>query len=82
MLLILVHNGILLQVLYIFCESVTTDIVIYHFEIILAQMLFACVQQPAPDFKGTAVINDDFKEIKLADYKGKYLVLLFYPLDL
>lgn len=40
------------------------------------------VQKPAPDFKGTAVINEQFKEIKLSDYKGKYLVLVFYPLDL
>jgi alkyl hydroperoxide reductase subunit AhpC len=40
------------------------------------------VQQPAPDFRGTAVVNQEFKEISLADYKGKYLVLFFYPLDL
>ncbi|XP_017781524.1 PREDICTED: peroxiredoxin-2-like [Nicrophorus vespilloides] len=39
------------------------------------------VQCPAPDFKGMAVIGDEFKEIKLSDYKGKYLVLVFYPLD-
>lgn len=39
------------------------------------------VAKPAPDFKGTAVINGAFKEIKLADYKGKYVVLFFYPLD-
>lgn len=41
----------------------------------------AQVQKPAPSFSGTAVVNNDFKEIKLADYKGKYLVLFFYPLD-
>lgn len=39
------------------------------------------VQQPAPEFKGQAVVEGDFKEIKLADFKGKYLVLFFYPLD-
>lgn len=39
------------------------------------------VQQPAPDFRGMAVVNQEFKEIRLADYKGKYLVLFFYPLD-
>ncbi|XP_063918763.1 peroxiredoxin-2-like [Zophobas morio] len=39
------------------------------------------VQQPAPNFKGTAVLNDSFKEIQLSDYKGKYVVLVFYPLD-
>jgi len=39
------------------------------------------VQAPAPDFGGIAVINNDFKEIKLNDYKGKFVVLFFYPLD-
>jgi len=40
------------------------------------------VQKPAPDFKATAVMADGrFKEISLADYKGKYVVLFFYPLD-
>lgn len=40
------------------------------------------VQSPAPDFKATAVMPDkQFKEISLADYKGKWLVLFFYPLD-
>ncbi|KAF7267863.1 hypothetical protein GWI33_018945 [Rhynchophorus ferrugineus] len=39
------------------------------------------VQQPAPDFCGTAVVNGDFKTIQLSDYKGKYVVLVFYPLD-
>ena len=38
--------------------------------------------KPAPNFAGTAVVNADFKQIKLSDYKGKYLVLFFYPLDL
>ena len=42
----------------------------------------ARVQHPAPDFKGKAVVNGDFKEIQLSDFKGKYLVLFFYPLDL
>ncbi|XP_043568656.1 thioredoxin-dependent peroxide reductase, mitochondrial isoform X1 [Chiloscyllium plagiosum] len=39
------------------------------------------VTQPAPFFKGTAVANGEFKEINLDDYKGKYLVIFFYPLD-
>ncbi|RXM36152.1 Thioredoxin-dependent peroxide reductase, mitochondrial [Acipenser ruthenus] len=39
------------------------------------------VTQHAPYFKGTAVTNGEFKEISLEDYKGKYLVLFFYPLD-
>ncbi|XP_054715639.1 peroxiredoxin 1-like [Uloborus diversus] len=37
--------------------------------------------KPAPDFEGTAVVNGQFKTVKLADYKGKYVVLFFYPLD-
>ncbi|KAG7229966.1 hypothetical protein INR49_009686 [Caranx melampygus] len=39
------------------------------------------VTQPAPAFKATAVHNGEFKEMSLADFKGKYLVLFFYPLD-
>lgn len=39
------------------------------------------VQQKAPDFKGQAVVGQGFKEISLKDYKGKWLVLFFYPLD-
>ncbi|KAM7349580.1 peroxiredoxin 2 [Cochliomyia hominivorax] len=39
------------------------------------------LQKPAPQFKGTAVVNGVFKDISLADYKGKYVVLFFYPLD-
>lgn len=41
----------------------------------------ALVQKPAPNFEAVAVVNGDFKNIKLADYKGKWLVLFFYPLD-
>jgi len=37
--------------------------------------------KPAPEFRGTAVVDGDFKEISLSDYKGKYLVFFFYPLD-
>ncbi len=40
------------------------------------------VAKPAPDFKAQAVMPDNsFKEISLSDYKGKYVVLFFYPLD-
>lgn len=40
------------------------------------------LNKPAPDFAGTAVVNGQFKEINLSQYKGKYVVLFFYPLDL
>lgn len=53
-----------------------------NFDITGTRCLAARVQHPAPDFSGTAVSNLQFKEIKLADFKGKYLVLFFYPLDL
>jgi len=39
------------------------------------------VGQQAPDFKVSAVMNGDIKEISLSDYKGKWKVLFFYPLD-
>jgi len=39
------------------------------------------VGQAAPEFKATAVYDQEFKEIKLSDYRGKYVVLFFYPLD-
>ncbi len=41
------------------------------------------VTQPAPDFTATAVLpNNTFKEdFKLSDYRGKYVLLFFYPLD-
>jgi peroxiredoxin 3 len=39
------------------------------------------VQKPAPDFNETAVLGGDFVQVNLADYKGKWVVLFFYPLD-
>ncbi len=39
------------------------------------------VGQPAPDFTATAVYDQEFKTIKLSDYRGRYVVLFFYPLD-
>ncbi|KAG6927895.1 peroxiredoxin 4, partial [Chelydra serpentina] len=41
----------------------------------------AKISKPAPYWEGTAVINGEFKELKLTDYQGKYLVFFFYPLD-
>ncbi len=40
------------------------------------------VTKKAPEFKATAVMEDgSFKEIALSDYKGKQVLLYFYPLD-
>ncbi len=42
----------------------------------------AFVQKEAPEFSANAVMPDgSFQEVKLSDYKGKHLVLFFYPLD-
>ena len=45
-------------------------------------MTQAYIGQPAPNFKVQAVVDGAFKEVSLSDYKGKYVVLFFYPLDL
>ncbi len=39
------------------------------------------VGQKAPAFAGKAFVDGGFKDIKLEDYKGKWVVLFFYPLD-
>jgi len=39
------------------------------------------VQKSAPEFKTEALVGDAFKPISLADYKGKWVCLFFYPLD-
>eukprot|EP00775_Hariotina_reticulata_P001363 gene1363-1704_t len=65
-----------------------------HIQIIRLMVLaFACsavcytvasaplVGSPAPEFKAVAVHNDQFIEVSLQAYKGKYVVLFFYPLD-
>jgi alkyl hydroperoxide reductase subunit AhpC len=40
------------------------------------------VAKPAPDFAAQAVMPDGtITQVKLSDYKGKYVILFFYPLD-
>ncbi len=40
------------------------------------------VGKEAPDFKAQAVMPDgSFKELSLSDYRGKNVILFFYPLD-
>ena len=41
----------------------------------------AFVSAPAPDFSAEAYVNGEFKKISLADFRGKKVVLFFYPLD-
>ena len=40
------------------------------------------VSKEAPDFKAQAVMpSGAFQEVSLSDFRGKYVVLFFYPLD-
>jgi alkyl hydroperoxide reductase subunit AhpC len=41
----------------------------------------AQVTKTAPDFTADAVENGEFKQITLSSYRGKYVILFFYPLD-
>jgi len=43
--------------------------------------MIARVGKPAPDFEASAFIDGGFKNIKLSDYKGKWVILCFYPGD-
>jgi peroxiredoxin 2/4 len=43
--------------------------------------LTAFVSEKAPDFTADAFVNGEFKKVSLSDYKGKKVVLFFYPLD-
>lgn len=45
------------------------------------QKMIARVGKPAPDFEATAYVDGGFKNIKLSDYKGKWIVICFYPGD-
>lgn len=42
----------------------------------------ARVGKEAPDFEATAYVpGEGFKNVKLSDYRGKWVVLCFYPGD-
>jgi len=43
--------------------------------------MIAQVGKPAPDFEANAFFGGGFKNIRLSDYKGQWLVLCFYPGD-
>lgn len=44
-------------------------------------MTLARVGYPAPDFEANVYLNGGFDTLKLSDYKGKWIVLCFYPGD-
>jgi hypothetical protein len=45
------------------------------------QRMTAQVGKPAPDFEASAYHDGVFRNIKLSDYKGKWVALCFYPGD-
>lgn len=46
-----------------------------------ARPITAKIGEPAPNFSLDAVVGGEFKKISLTDYRGKWVVLFFYPLD-
>jgi len=44
-------------------------------------MVQARVGKPAPDFEISAFHKGGFKNLRLSDYKGKWIVICFYPGD-
>jgi peroxiredoxin (alkyl hydroperoxide reductase subunit C) len=45
--------------------------------------MLSLIRQSAPDFSAEAVLADNtiVSNFKLSDFRGKYVILLFYPLD-
>ena len=39
------------------------------------------INEKSPDFTEDAFINNEIKKISLSDYKGKWVILFFYPAD-
>ena len=46
-----------------------------------APKMIARVGKPAIDFEANAFFEGGFKNLKLSDYKGKWIILCFYPGD-
>jgi len=40
------------------------------------------LNRPAPFFQGKAVVNNVVVDLSSNDYKNKYLILLFFPMNL
>ena len=39
------------------------------------------INEKVPDLEFEVYVNDSFKKVRFGDYKGKWLVLFFYPAD-
>lgn len=44
-------------------------------------VMTARIGKPAPDFEASAYVNGGFQNVKLSSYKGKWVVVCFYPGD-
>ncbi len=44
-------------------------------------IMTARVGKPAPDFEAAAYVDGSFRNIMLSEFKGKWVVLCFYPGD-
>ncbi|KAJ1655634.1 cTPxI [Dispira simplex] len=51
------------------------------FQPIQMAKLHSLVQKRAPEWTAQTVVNGEIKPVSLADYKGKYVVMVFYPMD-
>jgi len=58
----------------------TNQIVKSQFDFIHKRNLVT-IGESAPSFSCKAVVNNDFETLNLSDYKGRWVVLFFYPLD-
>jgi len=45
------------------------------------ESFFPFIGENVPDFEGEIYHEESFKRIKLSDYRGKWLILFFYPAD-
>ncbi len=45
------------------------------------QKMTARAGKLAPDFEASAFVDGGFKNVKLSDYRGQWVVLCFYPGD-
>ena len=57
------------------------EVMAQHHKAARSEPAVAKVGEPAPSFTLEAVVDKEFKKISLADYRGKWVVLFFYPGD-
>lgn len=66
----------------ILSEPSQSDEIVGKLEPQEVKKMLARVGKEAPDFEANAFLNGEgFKPIRLSDYKGRWIVLCFYPGD-